>query len=93
MAALATPTPQPTVVPAAAETGVLKLLIVPPSEVTVGADQLGVLSAARELRLAPGEYSVRIVHPEYQPLHRKMTVRAGTMTELVIDLSDKGVKR
>jgi serine/threonine protein kinase len=95
VAALATPasTPQPTVEPAAAETGVLKLLIVPPSEVTVGADRLGVLNAARELRLAPGDYTVRIVHPEYQPLQRKMTVRAGTTTELVMDLSDKGVKR
>ena len=70
----------------------LKLLIVPPSEVTVGADALGVLSA-RELRLAPGDYSVRIVHPQYLPLQRKMTVRAGTTTDLVIDLSDKGVRR
>jgi eukaryotic-like serine/threonine-protein kinase len=92
-AALGTPTPQPTVEPAAAETGVLMLLIVPPSEVTVGADRLGVLTAARELRLAPGEYTVRIVHPEYLPLQRKMTVRSGTITELVMDLSDKGVKR
>ena len=88
-----TPTPQPTVDSAAAETGVLKLLIVPPSEVTVGADRLGVITAARELRLAPGEYTVRIVHPEYLPLQRKMTVRSGTTTELVLDLSDKGVKR
>jgi len=92
VAAAATPTPPPAVAPAAAETGVLKLLIVPPSEVTVGADALGVLSA-RELRLAPGDYSVRIVHPQYLPLQRKMTVRAGTTTDLVIDLSDKGVRR
>jgi serine/threonine protein kinase len=93
VAARTTPTPQPTVEPAVAETGVLKLLFVPPSEVTVGADRLGVLTAGRELRLAPGEYAVRIVHPEYHPLQRKMTVRAGTTTELVLDLSDKGVKR
>ena len=93
VAALATPKPQPSVEPAAADTGVLKLLIVPPSEITVGADRLGVLTAARELRLAPGEYTVRIVHPEYHPLQRKMTVRSGTTSELVLDLSDKGVKR
>jgi tRNA A-37 threonylcarbamoyl transferase component Bud32 len=92
VAARATPAPPPTGAPVAPETGVLKLLIVPPSEVTVGADALGTIST-RELRLAPGEYPVRIVHPDYQPLQRKMTVRAGTTTDLVIDLSDKGVKK
>jgi eukaryotic-like serine/threonine-protein kinase len=89
---LATPTPQPAAEPTAAASGVLKLLIVPPSDVTVGASALGTIST-RELRLAPGEYQVRIVHPDYQPLQRKMTVRVGTTSELVIDLSDKGVKK
>jgi eukaryotic-like serine/threonine-protein kinase len=92
MAALATPAPHPTVAAATPETGVLKLLIVPPAEVTVGADALGTI-ATRELRLAPGDYQVRIVHPDYLPLQRKMTVRAGTTTDFVLDLSDKGVKR
>jgi eukaryotic-like serine/threonine-protein kinase len=92
VAAAATPAPPPSLVPAPVETGVLNLLIVPPSEVTVGAEALGVISA-RELRLAPGEYAIRIVHKDYQPLQRKMTVRTGATTDLVIDLSEKGVRR
>ncbi|MET0556169.1 MAG: protein kinase [Vicinamibacteria bacterium] len=91
-AVLATPTAQPPGEPTAVATGVLKLLVVPPSEVTVGSSALGTIST-RELRLAPGEYQVRIVHPDYQPLQRKMTVRIGTTSELVIDLSDKGVRK
>jgi eukaryotic-like serine/threonine-protein kinase len=92
VAALATPTASPSLAPAAVETGVLNLLIVPPSEVTVGVEALGVISA-RELRLVPGEYAIRIVHKDYQPLQRRMTVRTGATTDLVIDLSEKGVRR
>jgi eukaryotic-like serine/threonine-protein kinase len=92
-ATLATPAPPPpSLAPAPVETGVLNLLIVPPSRVTVGTDALGVISA-RELRLPPGEYAILIDHPEYQPLQRKMTVRTGATTDLVIDLSEKGVRR
>jgi serine/threonine-protein kinase len=91
LVALATPPPAP-VSPIALDAGVLKLLIVPPSDVTVGPEALGVIST-REERLAPGEYTVRIVHPDYHPLQRKITVRAGVTTELMIDLSEKGVRR
>jgi serine/threonine protein kinase len=92
VASAATAGPPPSLAPAPVETGVLDLLIVPPSEVTVGTEVLGVVDA-RELRLAPGEYTIRIVHKDYQPLQRKMTVRTGATTALVIDLSEKGVRR
>jgi hypothetical protein len=92
VAVLATPAPPPSLAPDPVETGVLNLLIVPPSKVTVGADFLGVISA-RELRLPPGEYPVRIEHDDYQPLQRKITVRTGATADLVIDLSEKGVRR
>ncbi len=88
------PEPASTPVPAAASgsTGSLRLLVVPPSQVTVDATELGTLSV-REIALAPGPHVVRILHPDYEPLQRKVTIRAGERAELVIDLSEKGIRR
>jgi hypothetical protein len=81
--------PPPTL---SAEFGVLSLLVLPPSEVTIDGNGLGVVSS-REVRLSPGEYAVRVENPGYHPYPRTVKVRAGTATELVVDLSEQGVPK
>jgi len=89
----ATPTPEP---PAGVETaeggGTLTLLIVPEAEVTVDGRSIGRVSM-RELRLAPGSHTVRVLHPDYEPLQRKLTVREGVASKLVLDLAEKGIRK
>lgn len=86
-ASVPSPRPEP-----AAETGVLRLLVVPEAEVTLDGVSLGPVSL-RETTLPAGGHVVRILHRDYEPLQRKVTVRAGETTKLVIDLRDKGIPR
>lgn len=82
----------PVAAAAAADTGTLSLLVVPEAEVTVDGASLGTLSL-RELPLVPGTYVVRILHPDYKPLQRKVTVQAGRTERFVLDLTEKGVRK
>jgi serine/threonine-protein kinase len=94
----ATPTPAPSPTHAAAtpapapEKGGLKLIVSPAAEVQLNGSSLGSVSL-RELTLAPGRHVVRILHPEYEPLQRVVTVRAGIESQLVIDLREKGIRK
>jgi serine/threonine-protein kinase len=72
--------------------GSLKLVVSPASEVSVDGVPLGSLTL-REIPLLPGRHVVRIVHPEYQPLQRVVTISAGIETPLVIDLREKGIPK
>jgi len=45
------------------------------------------------LELAPGVHTARLEHPDYQPLVRKVTVRAGETVRLQVDLGQDGVAR
>jgi serine/threonine protein kinase len=89
--AVLSPSPEPPVA-SAEEFGVLKLLVVPPSEVVIDGKSLGVVST-HVLRLAPGSHAVRVENSEYHPYNRKVTVQAGVSDDLVLDLSEKGVRR
>ncbi|HEY7411600.1 MAG TPA: serine/threonine-protein kinase [Vicinamibacteria bacterium] len=92
------PTSLPTAPPAAllpaprSYQGLLSLVIVPEAEVTVDGISLGLVSR-REVPLEPGPHAVRILHPHYQPLQRKVTIRSGVTQRLVLDLSEKAVRR
>jgi serine/threonine-protein kinase len=96
----APPSPQatpPETAPAATsktreERGSLTLLIVPEAEVTVDEQSIGRVSM-RELTLAPGPHVVRVLHPDYEPLQRKLTIRAGVASKLVLDLAEKGIRK
>jgi hypothetical protein len=77
---------------AAPEKGSLKLIVSPAAEVTVDGTSLGSISL-RELTLAPGRHVVRVLHPDYEPLQRVVSVRAGIETPLVIDLREKGIRK
>ncbi len=82
----------PATQPAAPDRGNLKLIVSPAAEVTVDGVSLGSVSL-RELSLTPGRHVVRVVHPEYHPLQRVVTVRAGIEFPLVIDLREKGIRK
>ena len=61
-------------------TGILRLLVVPESRVSLDGTSLGLVSR-RELPLSPGTHTVRVEHPDYQPLQRRVTIREGVTGE------------
>jgi hypothetical protein len=67
-------------------------LIVPEAEVTVDGHSIGRVSM-RELTLPTGPHTVRVLHPDYEPLQRKLTIRAGVASKLVLDLAEKGIRK
>jgi serine/threonine-protein kinase len=77
--------------PAAEARGSLTLLIVPESDVTVDGRPIGRV-AMREIMLEPGSHTVRVLNPDYEPLQRKITIRAGVASKLVLDLAEKGIR-
>jgi hypothetical protein len=60
--------------------------------VEVDGRSLGELSR-HEIAMAPGRHVVRILHPEYEPLQRTIRVQPGVAYPLIIDLSEKGIRR
>jgi serine/threonine protein kinase len=104
-ARVATPPPPPTAAPSAQPSpspaapsspsplqGILTLLIVPEAEVTVDGLSLGRVSM-RELSLDPGPHTLRVRHPDYEPLQRRVTIRPGVDGKLVLDLAEKGIPK
>jgi len=86
------PTPGPTDrSPATTAPGFLLVVVSPWADVTVDGKPAGQTPLAR-LSLAPGPHTVRLNHPEYQPYPRKIVVRSGETTRLVIDLAQDGVR-
>jgi hypothetical protein len=90
--------PRATLAPAAVPTppppdprGIVRLVVVPEAEAFVDGAPIGRV-AARDVTLEPGEYTLRIVHPEYRPYQRKVTVRREAVERVVIDLTEMGVK-
>jgi hypothetical protein len=73
-----------------ATTGTLRLVVVPPAEVTVDGRLVGTVSA-QTLSLPPGRHVVRFLHPDYKPLQRTVTVRPGATVDLSIDLAEKAI--
>jgi tRNA A-37 threonylcarbamoyl transferase component Bud32 len=73
-------------------TGILRLLVVPESRVSIDGNPLGLVSR-RELPLSLGTHTVRVEHPDYQPLQRRVTIRDGDPEVLVLDLAEKGIRR
>ena len=78
--------------PAPVSGGVLKLFVVPESQISVDGETMGLMSA-RELPLSAGSHLVKVLHPDYEPLQRKVTIREGSTTALVLDLAEKGIPK
>jgi len=71
--------------------GTLRLTVVPPAEVTVDGRLVGTVSA-HELSLPPGTHVVRVLHPDYKPLQRIVTINPGATYDLPLDLAEKGIR-
>jgi serine/threonine-protein kinase len=68
--------------------GTLKLRVVPWADVSLDGRALGT-TPLKPLPLAPGAYTVRLQHPSYRPLQRKVNVRAGEVFVLDVDLAQE----
>ncbi|HVR71356.1 MAG TPA: protein kinase [Vicinamibacteria bacterium] len=71
--------------------GTLRLTVVPPAEVTVDGRLVGTVSA-HEMSLPPGTHVVRILHPDYKPLQRIVTIDPGVTLDLALDLAEKAIR-
>jgi serine/threonine-protein kinase len=75
-----------------ARTGTLRLMVLPWAEVEVN----GVLrgkTPLSPLSLPVGRHTVRLLHPDYRPIQRKVTIRAGETTLLRVDFSVQGIPK
>lgn len=85
------PVPEPR--PASDEgPGFLRLDITPWALVTIDDAEVGT-TPLRPIPLASGRHSVRLTHPDYQPLQRKIQIRPGETTRLEIDLAWEAVPK
>ena len=66
-------------------TGLLQLVVKPWAEVSVD-DQVVGTTPLQPVRLKPGQHTVRLVHPGFRPLQRKVTIEPGKTFRLEIDL-------
>jgi hypothetical protein len=78
--------------PAGPERGTLTLVIVPEADVILDGQPLGRVSM-KEVPLEAGTHTVRVLHPDYEPLQRRVTVHAGLGGKLVLELAEKGIPR
>ena len=74
----------------ATETGELRIGVKPYAEVTIDGQSYG-QTPMKPVQLSSGLHTVRLVHPDYQPLQRKVTIRAGETARVTVDLSLDGI--
>jgi serine/threonine-protein kinase len=91
-AAVPSATAQPPVSTVAAAEGFLLVLVRPWADVHVDGRFAGQTPLAR-IPLPPGAHDVRLVHPEFQPFARRVTIREGETYRLRVDLPTEGVRR
>jgi hypothetical protein len=75
----------------ASTTGTLRLTVIPPAEVTVDGRLVGTVST-QAVELPPGSHVVRVLHPDYKPLQRIVTIPPGGAFDLSLDLAEKGIR-
>jgi serine/threonine protein kinase len=92
------PTPAPAPVAVAASTsappepaevrepGELKVIVLPWAEVAIDGTPAGTAPVTR--RLPPGTHVVRVTHPDYRPLTKKVEIRSGQSTPLKVNLRE-----
>jgi hypothetical protein len=76
--------------PPAEAPGQLQLAVTPWAEVSVDETSVGT-TPVKPIELAPGTHLVRLVHPGFRPLVRKVVIQAGETTTLEIDLTWEAV--
>jgi serine/threonine-protein kinase len=75
-----------------APVGHLQIGVVPWAAVVVDGVPVGTTPIA-PLPLAPGTYTARLEHPDFKPLLRKVTIRAGQTTPLRLDLRQDAIPK
>jgi serine/threonine-protein kinase len=86
------PEPRPAPTAAAERNGSLRIGVTPYADVVIDGVVVGTTPMGA-VPLSPGRHTVRLIHPDYQPLQRVVTVRAGETTPLTIDLPLDGVRK
>jgi hypothetical protein len=71
---------------------VLQLLVVPGAELIVDGQSHGRVSLI-QVPLDPGDHSLRLEHPGYQPFRRKISLLSGQTQRLIVDLAEEAVPR
>jgi hypothetical protein len=69
----------------------LRLVVRPWAEVAVDGASVGT-TPLRAMALSPGNHVVRMIHPDYRPLQRRVTIKAGETQMLQIDLSEEAFR-
>jgi serine/threonine protein kinase len=85
-----TPDPPPPAV--ADERGGLLVVVSPWASVSVDGHAVGDTPLGR-IQLDAGRHDVLLVHPGFEPFHRRVTVRPHETLRLVVDLDVEGVRR
>jgi serine/threonine-protein kinase len=68
--------------------GSLKLRVLPWAEVTIDGRSVGT-TPLKPLSLAPGVYAVRLRHPDFRPLQKRVSIRPGEAFFLDVDLAEE----
>jgi hypothetical protein len=68
--------------------GFLKLRILPWAEVSVDDRPVGT-TPLKPLSLAPGVYTVKLSHPDFRPLQKKVVIRSGDTSVLDVNLAEE----
>jgi hypothetical protein len=74
-------------------TGRLRIIVAPWASVIVDDKEIGTTPFDEPLELPAGRHVLRLVHPDYYPLRREVTIAAGETAELRLDLAWEGFKR
>jgi serine/threonine-protein kinase len=88
----APPKETPTPAPVAALGGLLQVAVRPWGEVSVDGAVVGTTPLDR-LPLAAGPHTVRIRHPAFEIVERRVVIRPGQTERLVVDLAAEGVRK
>jgi eukaryotic-like serine/threonine-protein kinase len=71
--------------------GHLQIGVAPWAAVSLDGVRVGTTPLA-PLPLPPGTYTARLEHPDFKPLLRKVTIRAGQTTPLRLDLRQDAIR-
>jgi len=94
-APISTPTPPPPTLPAPERptgAGLLQIAVRPWGEVTVDGTLVGT-TPLDKIPLAAGHHVVRVRHPAYEVLERRVSIQPGQTERLVLDLSSEGTRK
>ena len=55
--------------------------------------EVGTTPALRTVELPPGDHVVQLVHPDYQPLQRRVTIVSGENYDLQVNMVEQAFPR